>query len=160
MICFNSKDMKVDTFKEFLEKRKSETEDMDIDWEQQERQWLNAVTGFYNNVKKWLAPFVKEELLVVREDTWTNVDEDYFGKYDVKKLTIVIGKKDIVTLTPRGKLIVGGYGRIDMRGPQGAISIIRKDGNIWKFKNMVTLVEFGEANEQSFETVLQDLVNG
>ncbi|MFI5139340.1 MAG: hypothetical protein ACHQIM_16075 [Sphingobacteriales bacterium] len=153
--------MKADTFEEFLKKRKGEEEEeLEIDWEQKEKQWISSVTEFYRNIKKWLEPFTKEGLLVIREDSWTNIDEDSFGNYDLKKLTIIIGKKDVVTLTPRGKLVVGGYGRIDMRGPQGAISIIHKNGNNWKFKNMVTLIEFEDANEKSFENVIQDLVNG
>lgn len=152
--------MKVDTFEDFLKKKKEEKKEPEIDWEQREQQWISSVTSFYNNVKKWLEPFEKEGLLVINEDTWTNIDEDHSGKYDIKKINIIIGKNDIITLIPRGKLVVGGYGRIDMKGPKGAISLIRKNGNKWKFKNMVTLTEFEDVTAKSFEAVIQDLVNG
>jgi hypothetical protein len=151
--------MKTETFEEFLKKKKKEKEEPESDWAQRERLWINSVTDFYNNVKRWLEPFVKEGLLIIKEDNWTNTDEDYSGQYDIKKINIIIGKNDIVTLTPRGKLVVGGYGRIDMKGPKGAISIIHKNGNKWKFKNMVTLSEFEDVTAKSFEAVIQDLVN-
>jgi hypothetical protein len=153
--------MKTDTFEKFLKKRKEEqAQETEVDWEQRETQWIASVTAFYNNVKNWLEPFIASGLLIIREDIWTNSDEEYLGKYDVKKLNIIIGKTDLITLTPRGKFIVGGYGRIDMRGPKGVISIIKKTENKWKFKNMVTLSEFEEVTEKSFEAVIQDLVNG
>jgi hypothetical protein len=153
--------MKANTFEKFLKKRKEEQEqEQELDWEQREIQWIALVNDFYNNIKKWLNPFISSGLLVIREDAWTNSDDEYLGKYDIKKLNIIIGKKDIITLTPRGKFVVGGYGRIDMRGPQGAISIILKNGSTWKFKNMVTLVEYEDVNAKSFESVIQDLING
>jgi len=153
--------MKADTFEKFLKKRKEEqAQEQEINWEQREMQWIASVTNFYNNVKSWLEPFVANGLLVIKEDTWTNSDEEYMGRYDIKKLSIIIGKTDLITLTPRGKFVVGGYGRIDMRGPQGAISIIKKNGDKWKFKSMVTLTELEDVTAKSFEAVIQDLVNG
>lgn len=151
--------MKTDTFEEFLKKKKEETKEPEINWIERELQWINSVTDFYNRIKKWLEPFVKDGLLVINEDTCINTDEDALGEYDIKKLNIVIGKNDIITLTPRNKLVVGGYGRIDMKGPKGAISIIHKTGNRWKFKNIATLTELEDVTEKSFQTVVQDLVN-
>jgi hypothetical protein len=150
--------MKTDTFKDFLEKKNAE--EPKIDWEQREKQWIDSVTIFYNNVKKWLKPFIDQKLLVINEDSWVNIYEHGFGNYDIKKLDIIIGKNSVITLTPRATLVMGDYGRIDMRGPKGVISIIQKDWNDWKFINMSTREELWDANEESFETVIQDLVNG
>jgi hypothetical protein len=150
--------MSADTFKDFLEKKNAE--EPKIDWDAREKQWIRSVTDFYNNIKKWLKPFIDQKLLVIKEDSWVNIYEHGFGEYDIKKLDIIIGKNDVITLTPRATLVLGNYGRIDMRGPQGVISIIQKNWNEWKFINMSTREELWDADEESFETVIQDLVNG
>ena len=158
MIHFNVKTVKTNTFEDFLKKKN--TEEPELDWDKREQQWIDSVTVFYDNVKKWLRPFINQKLITIKEDNSVNIYEQGFGEYDMKKLDIIIGKNNVITLTPRATLIFGGYGRIDMRGPMGIISIIQKNWNEWKFINMSTMEELWDANEESFETVIQDLING
>jgi len=150
--------VKTNTFEDFLKKKN--TEEPELDWDKREQQWIDSVTVFYDNVKKWLRPFINQKLITIKEDNSVNIYEQGFGEYDMKKLDIIIGKNNVITLTPRATLIFGGYGRIDMRGPMGIISIIQKNWNEWKFINMSTMEELWDANEESFETVIQDLING
>jgi hypothetical protein len=150
--------MPIDSFEEFLKKKKDENPK--LDWNQREKQWIDSVTEFYANVKKWLKPFIDEQLITIKEDSWVNIYEHGFGDYDIKKLDIIIGKNDLITLTPRATLVVGGYGRIDMRGPRGEISIFQKKWGKWKFIDKLTRNELWETNEKTFKSAIQDLVNG
>ena len=49
-----------------------------------------------------------------------NLTDEYLGKYSAKRLDIYVGS-EIISLIPRGTLIMGSNGRIDMRGPKGEI---------------------------------------
>jgi hypothetical protein len=153
-----TKAMKVDTFEDFLKKKKEE--EPKINWERRQAQWIKSVTDFYNNVKKWLKPVTEKGLLVIKEDSWVHIYEDGFGDYDIKKIEIIVGKNNIITLTPRATLVLGGYGRIDMKGPMGEISIVQIKWGKWKFINKLTRNELWDANEETFKSVIQDLVNG
>ena len=149
--------MKVDTFEDFLKKKKAE--DQKVDWVDRKNKWIKSVNAFYNDVNKWLYPFTtdKESILkIVPKDML--IKEPYIGTYNLSQLDIIVGN-DIVSLIPQGTLILGGYGRMDMKGPIGEISIIQKKWGKWKFIDKLTKEELWDANEETFKSVIQDLVN-
>ena len=148
--------MTTEAFSDFLKKKNEE--DKKVDWEDRKTKWIKSVNDFYNNVHKWLNPFTIQSLLKTKMKEII-VSEEYIGTYNLNQLDIVIGN-DIISLIPRGTLVAGGYGRIDMRGPMGEISIFQKKWGEWKFIQKLTRSELWDANEESFKSAIQDLVNG
>jgi hypothetical protein len=148
--------MAAEAFEEFLKKKKEQ--DRTVDWEDRKNKWTKSVTDFYNNVHKWLYPFTEKALLKIKVKE-IMVSEEYIGTYKLNQLDIFLGN-DIISLIPRGTLILGSYGRIDMKGPKGDRLIIEQKWGEWKFVTKVNRRELWDVNNESFESAIQDLVNG
>ncbi len=61
-------------------------------------------------------------------------------------------------MIPKGTLIVGSYGRIDMIGSKGEIMLIEPILGNWKFAKRTPKLETWDVTEDSFKEILQDLV--
>ena len=147
--------MTTEAFEDFLKKKKEE--DPKIDWGNRKSQWIKSVNDLYNNIRKWLYPFEIQSLLKIniREIV---VSEEHIGTYKLNQLDIFLGN-DVVSLVPRGTLILGSYGRIDMKGPKGDRLIIEPKWDEWKFVAKVNRRELWDVNDESFKSAIQDLVN-
>jgi hypothetical protein len=148
---------RLDSFQEMLIDKQGEQEQKKVDWEARKSTWLKSIDNLYSNIKKWLAPFEKEGLLHIKDGKEVNLNEEYIGHYQAKRLDIYLGN-DIISLTPRGTLIIGSYGRIDMRGPKGEIMIIEPEWDDWKFAKRTPKLETWDINEESFKAITQELV--
>lgn len=89
-----------------------------IDWEGRKDAWLDRVKGLFTDVKGWLEPLLDQKLLEINETEAATLNERYIGLYEVPILEMVAGT-DRINLSPVATLIVGSYGRIDMKGPKG-----------------------------------------
>lgn len=147
----------VDPFKEFLQKKKKEEVENKIDWDERKSKWLKSIDGLYHTIKGWLDAFEDDELIRIRDDKEITLNEEYIGQYQTRRLDIYLGN-DIISLTPRGTLIIGSNGRIDMRGPKDEILIIQPDWGDWKFAKRTPKLETWDVNSESFKKVIQDLV--
>jgi hypothetical protein len=148
--------MAIDSFEEFL-KRKNRDEKQ-IDWALRKTSWLNSINEFYKNVNDWLDPFIKDSLLKIDEKD-TQLYEQHIGYYSAPQLDIRIGN-DIVSLTPKGTMVAGGYGRIDLRGPKDEIIILEEKWNSWKFLPKHGTNNSWNVNPSSFRNAIQDVING
>ncbi|QKJ31706.1 hypothetical protein HQ865_18685 [Mucilaginibacter mali] len=144
------------TFKEFLEK-KSHDENR-TDWTLRKQKWVSSVDRLFNDVSDWLSPFLKESLLKIDRKN-IHVYESYIGSYDVPQLDIVIGN-DLISLVPKGTLILGAHGRVDIQGPKGDAIILEKDWNVWEIANKTDKTKFYSFNKLAFEALVQHLING
>ncbi len=147
----------IDTFEEFLKKKVQENGQQNIDWEQRKETWVNSINSFYSEIKKWLQPLVIQGLIKINDEKKLSLNEEYIGNYNVPRLDIYISN-DIISLTPKGTLIIGSYGRIDMRGSKGELSIIEPKWNEWKFAKRTPKLELWDINSDSFKTVIKELV--
>jgi|SRR6185437_1742590 hypothetical protein len=148
--------MATEAFEDFLKKKKEE--DKKVDWEGRRNKWIKTVNDFYNNIHKWLYPFVSQSLLQIKIKEIL-VSEEYIGSYKLNRLDISIGN-DVISLIPRGTLILGSYGRIDMKGPKGDKIIVEQKWNEWRFVTKTAKRELWDVNEESFKAAIQDLANG
>ncbi|OGU38957.1 MAG: hypothetical protein A2X61_09495 [Ignavibacteria bacterium GWB2_35_12] len=146
-----------DSFEVFLKKKKQQ-ENNKVDWDERKSTWLKSIEDLYSKINNWLSPFIKESLLDIKEKD-IELNEEYIGNYKAKRLDIYLSN-DIISLTPRGTLIIGSYGRIDMRGPKGEYLLIEPDWNIWKFAKRTPKLVTWEISEESFKTAIQDVING
>jgi hypothetical protein len=147
----------MDSFESFLEKKKQA--EKPVDWTNRKDAWLKSVGDFYNDINLWLKPFINRSLISIRSKE-ISVYEQYIGTYNLNQLDIIIGE-DIVSLIPRGTLILGSCGRIDMKGPKGDVLIVEPKWDDWKFvKKFQNKRELMDINAESFQLAIQDIVNG
>ncbi len=98
--------------------------DQKIDWETYKKEWLKALDEFYTNVTTWLQPLVGTNLSLDFETTV--LQEEYLGSYETRKM-VIYAKGQKVVIEPKGRLIIGAKGRIDMVGPYGQVRFVYVD---------------------------------
>lgn len=86
-------------------------------------QWLKKVDFFYKTVKKYLKDYDDKMEFEIKEN---ELFEEGIGSYLVKNLIIRIkdDRHTTIAFEPKGTLVVGGFGRIDMMGNYGKIHIL------------------------------------
>jgi hypothetical protein len=104
-----------------------------------------------------LKPFEIKGLVKISNEKSINITEEYIGHYNTNRLDIYLGN-DIVTLTPKGTLIMGSVGRIDMSGSKGEVMLIEPNWNEWNFAKRIPKLETWNVTEDSFKDILQELV--
>ncbi|MEI9808642.1 MAG: hypothetical protein WDO16_12715 [Bacteroidota bacterium] len=148
----------VDSFDELLLKKKEEQQNAKINWDERKETWLKSIDGFYRKINEWLDPFQKGGFLTISQKEIT-ITEEYIGQYNTIRLDLYLGH-DLISLTPRGTLIIGSYGRIDMRGPAGETFIVEPEWNQWKFAKRTPRLKYWDVTEESFKSAIQELSNG
>jgi hypothetical protein len=126
-----------------------------VDWQGRKQDWLRNIANLYANIRKWLNPLEKDGVLSFLTATIT-LQEEYIGTYSVEVLTILIGKQR-VEFHPKGTLIIGAEGRIDIRGQRGVRTIIfnQKDWNLVERSPKLKVLPF---NQDSFHDVLSEVM--
>ncbi|MBF0416075.1 MAG: hypothetical protein HQL78_06750 [Magnetococcales bacterium] len=119
-------------FAEFLKlKKERETLRNHVDWDHRKAIWLGKIDELLQSVQNWLAPYKSPEEGEPLLDYITGeieIYEEQIGSYRVPAMTIQFGSED-VRLTPKGLVILGGFGRIDMIGPLGSVMIVLNDSD-------------------------------
>lgn len=145
------------SFEDFLKNKKKEDSKNKIDWTKRKKDWLSSVEEFYSSIQVWLKEFEEEGYLKIEMNKSIEITEEYIGTYSVNRFDIYIGN-DIISLSPKGVLIYGSTGRIDMRGPKGEIMMIRNEENIWQFAKRTPKLEMWDVTPDSFKSIIQELV--
>ena len=83
-----------------------------VDWNAQRDRWLAALGTLYQQIEAWLAP-LREQGLVSSKRIPVQLSEENIGAYTAPELVLEFGTEAIV-LEPRGTLIVGARGRVDV----------------------------------------------
>lgn len=127
----------------------------EIDWEATKDKWISEIAKLYDQIKKWLAPLEKDA--IVRYSTWTTtLQEDYIGSYQIDVLTLLVGKQR-VEFRPKGTLIIGANGRVDVQGPRAVRTIVLQDGQ-WFIVERSPRVKTRPFDKDSLETVLEEVM--
>jgi len=121
-------------------------------------QWVSSIDRLYDKIVVWLTPLKNDGLLEIKL-TPIDITEEYLGLYSAKKMDILIGD-DVISIKPRGTYILGAYGRLDMRGPKGETYIIEQEWDSWKFAKRTPNLQTWELTDESFNTEMQNLING
>src|ERR1700683_4345483 len=104
-----------DQLTEFL-RRKEQAARPQIDWEAKRDNWVRSVEGLYAQVKSMLHESIESKEVSVRLFD-VEVTEDYVGtyKYTIPALELT-GGAERVEFRPKGVLVLGAEGRVDIRG--------------------------------------------
>ena len=86
-----------------------------------------------------------------------SVTEEHIGSYRIETLVIKVGD-DRVVLTPVGTLILGSYGRVDIKG-SAAEGMLVADGDWnWSIVNRTPKRTLVPLTEESFLMLLQQVM--
>ncbi|MEI8140972.1 MAG: hypothetical protein WCI03_14040 [bacterium] len=126
-----------------------------IDWDARKNKWITQIDALYGTIRGWLKPLEQEQVLSFLE-TEISLEEEYIGKYTVKALTLLVGNQR-VSFYPKGTLIIGADGRIDIKGQKGVRTILVNKGN-WTLYEKTPKIRFIPFNQHSFQTVLKEVM--
>ena len=85
--------------------------------------WLAKLSALFEVIEyRWLEDLVDSGQVEITHET-TKLSEEYIGEYEAPEIMIRIANS-IVRLEPRGTLIVGAAGRVDMTGPNGTLLLL------------------------------------
>ena len=105
-------------FEKFI--KQSDTQNEQINWEEKKQFFIEQVDEFYNIIDKYLEPF-KDKIEI--KDGEITIYEENLGSYKIKKRSVNI-KNNIVEFIPVGTILVGAWGRIDVKGPNGSVKFV------------------------------------
>jgi hypothetical protein len=96
--------------------------------------WLKNLNELYDNIRNYLHSFVESGQINIMMEPLT-LNEELLGAYDVEKMFISIGSRDI-ELLPIGTFLIGAWGRVDMIGPYGTqkIALVQRNTKIMQIK--------------------------
>jgi len=133
-----------------------------VDWNVERDCWLAAIGELYHRIEAWLAP-LQQKGLVACSRIPVQLFEEKIGAYTADSLVLEFGPHEIV-LEPKGTLIVGARGRVDVfrRGSRGGQIMLILSGSkeeprweIWPTRDP----RQRKAMEQpSFEEMLETLL--
>jgi hypothetical protein len=147
---------------DLLRKRKDEQERERHKAPQRKAEWIRELNELYGILKKWLEPGRKEGLLNIADETVELFEDALGGQYQAPALSITTPGGRRIDVRPRGRVIVGAKGRVDLEsGPKRAL-LIRMNPGDWKFalpsetrSGWTTL----DLTRELFEETLKDLVS-
>lgn len=120
----------VETWDEFLKRHRGTGSGL-VDWSRRRAEWLVSLETLYGQLSNFLA-MEKASGLVTVQGSSVQLREDYLGDYEAPALFIHIGD-EVVAAMPRGTLIVGSHGRVDLRGNNDEVMLIRDKEDHWQF---------------------------
>jgi hypothetical protein len=110
-----------DQLTEFL-RRKEQAAGPPIDWQAKRDNWVRSVEGLYALVKSMLRESIESKAVTVRTFD-VEATEDYIGTYTIPALELTVGER--VELRPKGVLIIGAAGRVDINGGRDTVTLVK-----------------------------------
>lgn len=123
-----------------------------INWGERKQGWLSSIDDLYSDINSWFKPFGAD---VKIESQQVELVEEYIGSYGVAEMKIKIGA-ELVTIRPRGTIIIGGYGRVDMTGLDGEAMFLllpKKEGKGNSIKNCSWFVATRSSKYNPFPSI-------
>lgn len=100
-------------------------------------QWKESLAGLYSEIAAYMELYVRRGAIRITYGE-TELGERYLGSYFAPTMTIEIGLQK-VELVPIGTLIIGGRGRVDVRGPAGDARLVLVHRNVRRPEDLVSV---------------------
>jgi hypothetical protein len=136
-------------------RQKAEQSDKSIDWPARLRKWKKDIVGLYKTVRGWLSPLVADGTIQIDESK-VKLREDYIGAYEIPRLHILIGDQTVI-FRPKGALVYGAEGRVDLTGTRSDKVLLVNDGK-WSIVEDGDRVRFVPFTEESFRGLLEEVM--
>lgn len=114
------------TFDEFVNRQQEAVrEAASINWKKERVEWLAHLDRLYSKIESLLSKYVSSRQ--IRFDYQPiELNEEYIGSYAARRMTLRIGRQEVVFL-PVGTLLIGSKGRVDVIGPAGRAQMLLVD---------------------------------
>lgn len=145
----------VDTFEEFLKKKKKEN-GKKVDWTKRKILWLKSLDILFSDIEKWLSPHIKKGDVEILKSPIT-IREENIEEYETQKMQINIGN-GFIYVKPLGTIVLGAYGRVDLYGTKGDRLLILETWENWKFAKRTPKLETWDWNKKNFLETIQELM--
>jgi hypothetical protein len=146
-----------DSLEDFLRRKHEAAEEGDrVDWPARVQKWQRAISELYSQIEAWLLPSINaHHVELVR--TPVRLNEERIGSYDTDSLAIVVGPERVY-LEPRGTLIVGASGRVDVRGSNGEAMLVLDAEWHWNIGRRDPKPSRLPLSEESFAELLRQVM--
>lgn len=139
-------------FEDFLVGKKNQRV---VNWAARKKKWNKALNELYSNIQNWIKPYSTKGLIRISKRKII-LNEDYIGQYNVEQLELFLGA-DKISFIPRGTLIVGSFGRVDVKGPKGENLLILKKWDEWNFATRFPTIQYLPFNQDSLFDVIKEI---
>lgn len=148
----------MNNLEEFFTQKKLKHEDQikKVDWEARREKWIAALNQLYEMIEKWLQSSVRKGLIRIDYDA-KMISEDNIGTYTVKKMKLWVGTEQVV-FDPKGTILIGSYGRVDMTGDEGDITIVLIEWDQWELAVRTPMMKHWPLTEDSFSDALKQVM--
>ena len=158
-----------------------------IDWAKDLEEWQCHLDQFNQRVLNFLQKYVEQKKIKI-EVIPKRIHEQFIGRYEVPAIKVEIGNNR-VNFDPVGTNLFGAKGRVDMKGPSGAVRFVLvpknsptprirvriQSGDVeprqdeperkvtdwaWKISTPPPNIKYIELEEESFQAAIMEIVNG
>ena len=114
----------------FREKKaRADAENLQIDWETRKKEWIESILALFGMIESFLDEPIRQGTVVV-DRREKRIAESHLGIYLAPELVLSLGDEEII-FSPKGRQVVGGQGRVDVRGESGEGTLILQPGSRW-----------------------------
>jgi hypothetical protein len=108
--------------RDFADRQEQEAAQTSARWQERKTWWIERVQSLFDQIDTWLRPLVDAGAVTPTRSKYP-AHEEKLGTYDIDTLVLeVAGKK--LTFLPKGTLLLGSSGRIDVSGPNGDVLLV------------------------------------
>jgi hypothetical protein len=120
--------MSQNPMRELFHDKKQKAKPANIDWAAKRDTWINAVKALYSTIVDDYLKSAKDDVEITQSDKV--MTENYIGEYHVPELVLRVGDEQVV-FSPKGTIVFGAQGRIDVQGDRGEAAIVWQGGESW-----------------------------
>ncbi len=122
--------MASDQLRELFHQKKENAKAANVDWAAKRDAWIKAVNDLYATIENEYLREAKSDVQIRRADRI--VTENFIGEYHISDFVLQVGDEHVI-FSPKGTIIVGARGRIDVRGDRGEANLIWHGDKGWSF---------------------------
>ena len=148
----------MNNLEEFFRQKKSRYDDQarKVDWEGRKDNWIIALDQLYKMISRWVQASIQNDLIkIVYEDKI--IIEENIGTYTIRRMKLCVGTEQVV-FDPKGTILVGSYGRVDMSGDEATIMIVLLEWNQWELAVRTPKIHHWPLTEDSFADALKQVM--
>jgi hypothetical protein len=154
-------------FEELVRQHAKQQKSNGVDWQERKRWWQEQMKSLLDEVEQWLDPLIKDKTIEFTRSTVQRT-EDSLGRYQIKAGVIKLGNEKL-ELQPVGSVIVGGFGRVDAKGPNGTALLLLcapdptiatdqlRDSATWYVGNPERPIQLRRLTKENFEQLFANL---
>lgn len=156
--------MSMGTLEEFLTSKRRSGQDAAteaLQWLHRKDKWLGELRNLYSKLESFLKPLIEKNDIRIETEV-TSISEVEIGVYEAPRLIMKLADQR-VEFVPRGTNVIAGFGRVDVVGKNGAVSIVMRVWGTWEWYQLdrtggIPKPVYMPLTEESVQQVLFDLI--